>query len=138
MQWDSMKNSGFTSATPWIKVTENFKNGLNVADQEKDENSVLNYFRKMVQIRKNHLGLVYGAYRLLLEDNEQVYAYTRTLNTEKYLVLLSFSEIQTTIEINEVPFKNASLLISNDKADKTKSDKTFTLKPYQAIVYELE
>jgi oligo-1,6-glucosidase len=137
MQWDTSPNSGFTSSTPWIKVTENFKNGINVASQEKDENSVLNYFKKMVQVRKQNLGLVYGAYHLLLESNEQVYAYTRTLSEEKYLILLSFSELETTVEVNEVSFKLASLVISNDQADKTKSDEVFTLKPYQALVYEL-
>ena len=46
----------------------------------------------MVQVRKSHLGLVYGEYELLLADNEEVYAYTRTFESEKYLILLSFSE----------------------------------------------
>ncbi|WP_394973297.1 alpha-glucosidase [uncultured Croceitalea sp.] len=137
MQWDETKNAGFTNSKSWIKVNSNYRKGINVASQEKDENSVLNYYKKMVQIRKTNLGLVYGAYQLLLDDNEYVYAYTRVLNSEKYLILLSFSELETTVEINEISFKNASLLISNDQAEKTKLDKVFTLKPYQALVYEL-
>lgn len=137
MQWDTTTNAGFTAAKPWIKVTENFKKGVNVADQEKNENSVLNYFRKMVQLRKDYLGLVYGAYHLLLEDNEQVYAYTRTLDSEKYLVLLSFSEKEATIDTNEILFDKASLLLSNDKASLTQTTGSFSLKPYQACVYEL-
>ncbi len=137
MQWDETKNAGFTNSKSWIKVNSNYRKGINVASQEKDENSVLNYYKKVVQIRKTNLGLVYGAYQLLIEDNEYVYAYTRVLNSEKYLILLSFSELETTVEINEISFKNASLLISNDQAEKTKLDKVFTLKPYQALVYEL-
>jgi len=137
MQWDASKHAGFTSLEPWIKVNANYKNGLNVASQEKDENSVLNYFKKMVRIRKNHLGLVYGDYHLLLKDNEQVYAYTRTLESKKYLVLLSFSEIETKITIDEVSFKNTSLLISNDIVIAQQKANTFLLKPYQASVYEL-
>ena len=137
MQWDASKHAGFTSLEPWIKVNANYKNGLNVASQEKDENSVLNYFKKMVRIRKNHLGLVYGDYHLLLKDNEQIYAYTRTLESKKYLVLLSFSEIETKITIDEVSFKNTSLLISNDIVIAQQKANTFLLKPYQASVYEL-
>lgn len=137
MQWDESENGGFTSSTPWIKVNPNYKKGINVATQKKDKNSVLSYFKKMIQIRKNHLGLVYGDYQLLLEKNEQVYAYTRTFQSKKYLVLLSFSTMETTIVINEVFFKNAQLLISNDKAETGQSNSKFTLKPYQASVYEL-
>lgn len=137
MQWDNSKYAGFTISEPWIRVNANYENGLNVASQEKDENSVLSFFKKMVQIRKRHLGLVYGDYHLLLKDNEQVYAYTRTFESEKYLVLLSFSTKETTIEINEVSFKNALLLISNDTANLEQSNIVFNLKPYQASVYEL-
>ena len=137
MQWDESKNAGFTSSNPWIKVNINYTNGLNVAAQEKDGNSVLSFFKKMVQIRKNHLGLIYGDYHLLLQDNEEVYAYTRTLESERYLILLSFSELETKVTIDEISFKNASLLISNDKVTVQKEINTFSLKPYQASVYEL-
>ncbi len=137
MQWDSSAHSGFTESKPWIKVNSNYKTGINVAAQENDSESVLNYFKQMVQLRKNHLGLVYGDYELLLEDNEEVYAYTRIFESEKYLILLSFSEKETTVNLEEVSFKNAELLISNDTTLKSQSTPNFYLKPYQACVYEL-
>ncbi|MFD2588256.1 alpha-glucosidase [Croceitalea marina] len=137
MQWDSSTHSGFTESKPWIKVNSNYKTGINVAAQENDNHSVLNYFKQMVLLRRNHLGLVYGDYELLLEDNEEVYAYTRIFKSEKYLILLSFSENETTVDIDEVSFKNAELLISNDTTLKSQSTPNFHLKPYQACVYEL-
>jgi len=66
MQWSEGKNAGFTTEKPWINLNPNYQKGINVATQEKDENSVLNYFKKMVQLRKEHLGLVYGTFRIHL------------------------------------------------------------------------
>ncbi|MEO0902979.1 MAG: alpha-amylase family glycosyl hydrolase, partial [Bacteroidota bacterium] len=137
MQWNETTNAGFSQAKPWLKVHPNHKGGLNVADQEKDENSVLNYFRKIVQVRKDYLGLVYGDYTLLLEDNEQVYAYTRILDDEKYLVLLSFSTEPATIDLSDIAFEVLNLIISNDSSKADKGNGMFELQPYQACVFQM-
>ncbi len=137
MQWSLDTHAGFTNNTPWIKVNSNYKTGINVEEQEKQSDSVLNYFRKMVKIRKSHLGLIYGSYQLVLPENEQVYAYTRSLDTERYLILLSFSEESTQVTIDDIEFSKADLLISNDECQTEKTNHQFTLKPYQAVVYQL-
>ena len=90
-QWDNTENAGFSTGKPWLKVNPNYKT-INVAAEEKDPNSILHYFRKMVKLRKSLPELVYGAYALLDENNEQVYAYTRTLNSKKVLVVMNFSD----------------------------------------------
>ncbi len=113
----------------------NHKTGLNAEEQEKDEASVLNFFRKMVQVRKDNLGLVYGDYTLLLEDNEHVYAYTRVLENDTYLVLLSFSTALATVDLSDNDFGKLELIISNDASKAYKGDNTFELRPYQACVY---
>lgn len=137
MQWDSSEHSGFSVSKPWLSLNKNFKSGVNVKGQERDKNSILNYFKKIVRIRKEHLGLIYGDYQLLIKNNEEVYAYTRTLKDEKYLILLSFFEEETMVKVDEISFNKAILLISNDKANLEQSNTTFILKPYQALVYEL-
>jgi oligo-1,6-glucosidase len=88
-QWDSSRNAGFTTGKPWLKINSNYKT-INEAAQAKDPNSVLNYFKKMVALRKKNRVLTYGKYALLDKDNPNVYAYTRTLNGKKILVLLNF------------------------------------------------
>ncbi|MEM7486667.1 MAG: alpha-glucosidase [Bacteroidota bacterium] len=137
MQWNAMENAGFSEVKPWLKVNPNHKKGLNVTEQEKDENSVLNYFKKMVQLRKDHLGLVYGDYQLLLKDNEEVYAYTRNMDAEKYLVLLSFSKEKATFQLENLTGADLDLLISNDASKALKHNANFELNPYQACVYKM-
>ncbi|SEO56830.1 oligo-1,6-glucosidase [Mucilaginibacter gossypiicola] len=131
-QWNSTANAGFTTGTPWIKVNPNYKN-INAAAQEKDANSILNYFRRIVKLRKDNLVLVYGKYTLLDAQNPDTYAYTRELNGRKLLVLLNFTSkaasAQTGLDLN-----NATVLIGNYQ----KPSKNGTLMPYEAVVYELK
>jgi oligo-1,6-glucosidase len=131
-QWNSTTNAGFTTGTPWIKVNPNYKN-INAAAQEKDVNSPLNYFRRMVKLRKDNLALVYGKYTLLDAQNPDTYAYTRELNGKKLLVLLNFigktASAQTGMDLG-----NATVLVGNYPAP----SKNGTLMPYEAVVYEVK
>ena len=137
MQWNNSKNAGFSVERPWLKVNENFREGINVEEQESEKDSVLNYFKKMINVRKNHLALVYGDYTLLLENHEQLYTYLRIWETERYLVLLNFSAKRTEFELNEIEFTKAKLIISNDEANSLLVNNTFELRPYQATIYKL-
>ena len=131
-QWDSSANAGFTKGTPWLKVNPNYKT-INVAAEENDRNSCLNYFRKIVKLRKDNLVLVYGKYTLLDRDNPQVYAYTRELNDKKLLVLLNFTAKPATTNIG-IDLTNAIALIDNYSS----ANNTTALRPYEAVVYELK
>jgi len=137
MQWNTSANAGFSTEKPWLKVNENYTEGINVAEQEPEKDSVLNYFRKMVQVRKNHLALVYGSYRLLLENHEQIYAYLRTWEARRFLVVLNFSTKRTEVTLDEIEFTKAKLVISNDDATTIVASRTFDLTPYQSVIYEL-
>jgi len=129
-QWDSSANAGFTTGIPWIKVNPNYTI-INAAIQDKDPNSVLNYFRKMVQLRKDNLALVYGKYTVLDKNNPAVYAYTRELNGKKILVLLNFTATDATVNTG-INLLKAKQLTSNYS---TVSGSV--LRPYEAVVYEL-
>lgn len=137
MQWDGTKNAGFTSGTPWIKVNPNYKT-INVAAEEKDPNSCLNYFRKIVALRKNNTVLVYGKYTLLDKNNPSVYAYTREGNGKKMLILLNFSAKKAQTNIG-IPVKNSKLLAANYtySAAFVNDSSNIRLRPYEALVYEL-
>ena len=128
-QWNSSSNAGFTTGNPWLKVNENHTT-LNAESQENDPNSVLNYFRKIVKLRKENDVLIYGKYTLLDQKNTKVYAYTRELNGKKMLVLLNFSKQKAKANLN-IDLTNAKELINN--YPKTESQ----LLPYQAIVYQI-
>ena len=115
-----------------MNVNKNYK-ALNAAAQEKDPNSVLNYFRKMVKLRKNNPVLVYGKYTLLDKDNPNVYAYIRELDGKKIVVLLNFSSKKAAVNTN-YNIAKAKILIGNY----TKPSKGSELKPYEAIILELK
>ncbi len=136
MQWDTTEHAGFTTGTPWKKVNPNYKQ-INVAVQEKDPNSVLNHFRRMTALRNANPVLVYGAYEMLLPEHEKVYAFTRTLDEEQMLVLLNFSETDTSIQLEELQGIDAASTAINNYDDVKTQGNEITLKPYQAVIFNL-
>jgi oligo-1,6-glucosidase len=131
MQWNYNAEAGFTTGKPWLAVNENYKM-LNVQEQETRSDSVLNYFRKMIQLRKNNLTLVYGAFELVDENNKQIFAYTRQLDSEKLLVVLNFSDTAATLTLKE-DISKAKMLICNYE----KASDNHLFKPYEAVIYKL-
>jgi oligo-1,6-glucosidase len=137
-QWDDSENAGFTTGKPWIKVNPNYKE-INAKQAIEDPNSIYHYYRKLIQLRKKHPIIVYGAYDLILPDHEQIYAYTRTYHDEKLLVILNFSEQQPVFELpGNLSFSQKELLISNYQVDSDEKIDQFKLKPYEARVYLLK
>ena len=137
-QWDTTANAGFTTGTPWLKVNNNY-NSINAAAQEKDASSTLNYFRKMVALRRGSPTLIYGAYKLYDAANAKIYAYTRTQGNETMLVVMNFSNDATDyiLPAGLQPFANAASVINNYpdiQADKATG--TLHLKPWQAVIFK--
>ena len=131
MQWDSTMNAGFSKSNPWLPANENYKT-INVKAQESGEGSCLNYFRKMIKMRKDNEALVYGKFTLLDKDSPDVFAYTRELNGKKLLVLLNFKNRTATANTG-FDVSKAKILINNYPAASADG----TLKPYEAVIYEL-
>jgi oligo-1,6-glucosidase len=90
MQWDASPHGGFTTGTPWVMANPNYQH-LNVATQETDPDSVLNYYRRIIAFRKAHPALTYGQTQVLPQPAESVYAYTRAGENERFLIVLNFS-----------------------------------------------
>jgi oligo-1,6-glucosidase len=137
-QWDSTPNSGFSTGIPWIKTAPDYTT-INAAAQENDPNSCLNYFRKLTKLRKKNLVLVYGQYTLLDKQNPDIYAYTREYEGKKMLIVLNFSKEYAETNLG-LSFKKAKSVLNNynDKVCIKDSQNTVSLKPYQAIVFELK
>jgi oligo-1,6-glucosidase len=131
MQWDTTMNAGFSKGKPWLPVNPNFST-VNAAAQEKDPNSILNYFRKMQQLRKDNEVLIYGKFTLIDAANPDVFAYTREWEGRKLLVLLNFRN-KTVKTDTGLDTRNAKVLIGNYPAATADG----TLKPYEAVIYEL-
>lgn len=134
MQWNDRKNAGFSEGTPWKRVNENYVE-INVEAQEKDPNSVLNHFRKMAKLRNENPVLIYGQYDLLQKEHPQVYAYTRTWEGKKVLILLNFSGKEALIELPEIGAIQETWI--DNYASCELIEQSAKLKPYQAVIFSL-
>ncbi len=134
MQWDGSTNAGFTSGTPWLPVNPNFTE-INVQVEDSDSNSVLNHFRAMTELRKQNPILVYGNNELLMPEHPTVYAYTRTMDDTKLLVLLNFSKESSTVSLDEA--WAASPILINNYNDLDIIDNSLKLKPFQAVILNI-
>ena len=133
-QWDNSANAGFTTGTPWLKINPNYAQ-VNAAAEEKDSTSVLNYFRRATAARRQHKVLVYGAYQLLDAANPHIYAYTRTLENEKALVVLNFTSEKRTWALPAGLTPNGAPWLNNYPT--FAAGPTLTLQPWQAVVLPL-
>ena len=114
MQWSGGKNAGFTLGTPWLKVNSNYPE-INVENQEKDSNSVLNYYRKLVALRKSPAYrevFTYGRFVPAYEDTESVMAYYRVEEKKRIMVAGNFGK--ETVEL-KLDFPVKTVLLSNLK-----------------------
>lgn len=135
VQWDDTPNAGFTTGTPWIAVNPNYTT-INAKAETADKNSIFHYYKKLIELRKKYPVIVYGKYELLLEDSNELFVYTRTLedgngSPEKLLTVCSFTDHAATFAIPE-EFQDASCLISN--MGRTYGAGEITLEPYEAFV----
>lgn len=134
-QWNAAANAGFTTGTPWLKVNPNYLT-INEASQDKDSTSVLNHFRRAIAMRKQHKVLVHGQYQLLDAANPHIYAYTRTLGSEKALVVLNFSSAPQRWPLPAGLTPSGAPWLNNYPA--APGGPALALRPWQAVVYHLQ
>ena len=126
MQWNSSKNAGFTTGTPWINVNPNYT-AINTEAALADPDSVFYYYQKLIRLRHSLPIVVYGTFHGLLEDSETIYAYTRTLDDQTLTVACNFTDTEQPCDLFENGFSEE--LISNYK-----EHKAGVLQPYEARV----
>jgi len=128
VQWSAGQGAGFSSASPWMPINPNYS-AINVSDQEKDSNSILNYFRRMVKVKKSYSALVEGDYKPLDSQSKEIFLFFREKPGEKLLVALNFS----TIAVNfPLPIGGLKKVIGNYDEGEFEN----RLRPWEAIVFE--
>ena len=134
VQWSAEKNAGFTTADkPWFYINDNYKE-INVEAAEKDENSILNYYRKLLKLRKENPIIIYGDFKMYNKLSRKLFVYERSYEGQRMLVINSFSEKPVKFKAPaDFDITKSELLISNyDCKDKSNA---FTLCPYESRVY---
>jgi oligo-1,6-glucosidase len=135
MQWDASEHAGFTTGTPWIAVNPNHTE-INAEAARADPDSVFHHYRRLIELRHREPAVAHGDFTMLLEDDEQVYAFARRHGDVELLVVANFSGAPA---VADVPgdWTAAELLISNcPPPDAARAP--FTLAPWEARVYRVE
>jgi alpha-glucosidase len=137
MQWSTDEGAGFTTGQPWLKINPNFAE-INVAAQADEPLSVLNFYKKMIRLKKSKEVFTYGIYGLLLEDDPQIFAYTRTLANEIVVIITNLSPQHAKFgRVEGITLKQNNLLLNNYLVPKHSPTRTLRLKPYETRVYRL-
>ena len=137
MQWDRSRNAGFTSGTPWFSVNPNYHE-INVADEEKSPDSLLNFYRAVLKFRKENPVALYGTYRELMPESRKLYVYERAYEGERLLVICSFTNEQVRFEAGSAyDIENAEPVLSNYEHNFVISN-GFTTRPYEMRVYHFK
>jgi len=138
MQWDDSANGGFTTRKEggWIKVCEDYKD-WNVKKQDGVPGTVLEFWKRMLKLRKEHQALVYGWFEMVDEPNEEVYAYTRTDDKGVYLTACNFTNKAVTFKYPKE--KGALLIGSHEEAGQVdEGDGELKLRAYEGRLYFLK
>lgn len=132
MQWDDTVHAGFTTGTPWMKVNPNYRE-INAEAERKNPDSIFHYYRKLIRLRKEDPIFAEGDFKLLLEEDENIFAYVRSLADREVLVVANFTEQEIICTLPE-EWKGGEVLIHNYK-DGGKSE---VLRPYESMMIERE
>ena len=132
MQWDDSPNAGFTTGTPWLKVNPNYAS-VNVAQQEVREDSILNYYKKLIALRKSkdfRELFTYGDFRPMLETEDGILSYCRSLNEKNVVVVANFGKDSAVV--SDDFFADSRCLLTN--AELTADGNQLKLAPSQVVV----
>ncbi len=132
MQWNDEINGGFSKGTPWIESIKNYKE-INVKNQIDDEDSIFNYYRKLIALRKEHRVIALGKTIPLAENDKNVYMFKRVLENEELLVVTNFYNVECSIEL-DFEIEGYECILSNN-GEKVTLEKNLKLQPYDALVF---
>ncbi|WP_121610582.1 alpha-glucosidase [Mesobacillus foraminis] len=139
MQWDSTDHAGFTAGTnTWIGVNPNYSS-INVESQLDDPDSILNFYKKLIVLRKENPLFVYGKYELHHHNHPKLFVYTRRMGNKKAIVICNFHGTPTRFKVPaSVKYRSSELLLHNYEGVQKSLPRVFTLKPYETRVYLLK
>ena len=134
VQWSSEKNAGFSEAKPWFPVNENYK-AINVAAQDKDPDSLLNFYRRLIRFKLETPVALYGDYTELNPESDRLFSYLRQYEGKKLLIVCSFSSESVRFEAPEDLDLNKGEAVFTNYEFNYVVGNGFTTRPYEVRVY---
>ncbi|KAL1739225.1 glycoside hydrolase family 13 protein, partial [Schizophyllum fasciatum] len=133
VQWDSSPHGGFTTGKPWMRVNDDYPS-WNAAKQISDPDSVHSFWKRLLALRKQTPTLIYGDFKLLFAEDENVFAFERSLGAATALVYLNFRDKEVQTAFPSGVASNYEYALGNYADVKQPSD-SFLLRPYEAHIY---
>ena len=133
MQWDQSTNGGFTNGTPWFPVNPNYKT-INVEQQIHDPQSILQFYKDLIQLKNSDEVYTYGQFNLVDEDNPNLFAYTRKLNNKKVLVVGNLTDQVSKLNVPYLIENEQQVMLHNYSSHVIDFDK---IQPYEAFVIKV-
>ena len=130
MQWNGKKHAGFTEGEPWFYVNPNYSI-INVEQQEQDPDSILNFYRKAIELRQSLPCVRFGDYKLRDKGSDELFMYTRQDSRQRILVICSFSDKPISFK----PPKNHHLADAELVLQNYPNAEGTTLQPWECRVY---
>ena len=142
VQWNAGENAGFTTGTPWIGIDKNYQI-INAAAQRNDPDSILAFYKRLIQLRKEKKVIAEGEIAFLEKENANVLAYRRVLDGEELIVFNNLTGHPAEVHLDEA-WKNYSILLTNYEGEKSRTEEalhqasgnTWTLRPYETLTLE--
>ncbi|MDW4444165.1 alpha-glucosidase [Staphylococcus saprophyticus] len=134
MQWNQNKNAGFSDHQPWFPVNPNYQQ-INVAEQQDNPNSILNFYKAMIQLKKSDDVYTYGKFDLVDTNNEQVFAYTRTLDDKQILIVGNLTDQITSLNMPDYMSNHSNHILLHNYKDRAINMNA--LRPFEAFVLNL-
>jgi alpha-glucosidase len=144
MQWSNNPNGGFSppGVTTWLPVNPNYRDGINVRDQQHNPSSLLNYYKHLLQVRRESPALTGGEYLPLNNTALDYLAFVRKSGEQKVLVVLNFSAKKLDMDLSrtrEVKGHNLQILFSSaERLKAVKPPHGLTINPFEVFIAELE
>jgi alpha-glucosidase len=138
MQWENTFNAGFSpkGVQTWLPVNPNFNEGINVAEQQSDPASLLNFYKNMLSVRKNTPALMKGDYQLLHEDSESYITFLRSTPGQRCLVVLNYSDQPQKLNFS-LGVSPGKLLFSDIKRDEKIDLNQLEVTPFEILIVTL-
>ena len=133
MQWDAGPNAGFSSAAPWITPPKNYQT-INAAAELQDPDSILNYYKKLIRLRKERPVVAEGDISFFREARPEIFAYRRTLGTEQIAVINNLTA--QTLEVDDLPWADTPVRVMGNYPVMELRDGHLALRPYESVVLE--
>jgi len=135
VQWSAEENAGFSSTIPWLSVNPNY-GAINVQQQQGDENSVLQFYRKAISLRKQYPDLIWGTYTPLSDDHPQLFAYMRDSGSSPFVIVLNFSDSEARFQFPAILRKKKRIvLLANYPQPTSEPHEQIPLRPWEAVLY---